>query len=226
MAKTSGTTMTAQAYEHLRNQVLTGALRAGNRINIAETVARTRFNPGAVREALSRLTSEGLVVSETNKGFRVAPITAEELEDLTRTRVLIESICLENAIRNGGLQWESGIVAATFELLRTPMLAGDPPQINPDWSRLHARFHAALVAGCDSPWLLRIRETLYVQAERYRIATLPYDRARRNLEAEHQELADSALARDVPRATAAIREHLLLTRRILVEAGVTAPRAG
>ena len=90
MAKTSGRSMTQLAYDQLRQDILTGGVAADAKINIAETVARTGLNLGAVREALSRLTSEGLVTSETNKGFRVAPITLKELEDLTRTRVLIE----------------------------------------------------------------------------------------------------------------------------------------
>lgn len=225
MAKTSGKSMTEQAYVMLRSEILTGTLGADAKINIAETVARTRLSLGAVREALSRLTSEGLVTAETNKGFRVASITLEELQDLTRTRVMIECACLENAITNGDLKWESGIVSAAFELLRTPLLDGSPPQVNPTWTQLHGRFHSALVAGCDSPWLLRIRDMLYVQAERYRIATTPYDRAKRNLEAEHQELADATIARDIPRAIAAMRDHLTRTKLILIEADVVRPSA-
>ncbi len=220
MAKTSGLSMTQQAYDQLRSDILSGALGADSKINIAETATRTKLNLGAVREALSRLTSEGLVTSETNKGFRVSAITLEELEDLTRTRLMIECACLESAITHGDLQWESGIVSAIFELRRTPMLAGTPAKVNPAWSQMHGRFHAALVAGCNSPWLLRIRAMLYVQAERYRIATMPYDRAARNLDAEHQELADAAVARDAARATAALRDHLLRTKQILIEADV------
>lgn len=225
MAKTSGPSMTQLAYDRLRDEILTGALPADAKINIADTVARSGLNLGAVREALSRLTSEGLVTAETNKGFRVAPITLAEMEDLTRTRVMIECACLENAIRNGDLQWEGQVLSATHELLRTPMLTGDPAKVNPGWTDAHARFHATLVAGCDSPWLLRIRGMLYVQAERYRIATMPYDRAARNLDAEHRALADAAVARDAEKAAALMRDHLLKTRRILVDAGVVA-RAG
>jgi DNA-binding GntR family transcriptional regulator len=226
MAKTTGPSMTQRAYDQLRDEILTGVLGAEAKINIAETVQRSGLNLGAVREALSRLTSEGLVTSETNKGFRVAPITLAELEDLTRARVLIECACLENAVHNGDLQWEGQVVSAIHELLRTPMLVGDTRRVNPAWTDAHSRFHAALVAGCDSPWLLRIRAMLYVQAERYRIATMPFDRASRNLEAEHQALADATVARDASRASALMRDHLLKTRRILVEAGVVAARAG
>lgn len=223
MAESKRQSMTQQAYELLRSEILSGTLSAGQKINIAETVGRSRLSLGAVREALSRLTSEGLVSAETNKGFRVAEITLAELEDLTRTRVMIECACLESAITHGDLQWESGIVSATFELLRTVMFNDESSRVNPAWSERHHRYHAALVAGCDSPWMLRLREMLYVQAERYRIATVPLDRIKRNLEAEHRELADATLARDVGRATAAMRDHLTRTKMILIEGQLVAP---
>ncbi|MCB1390133.1 MAG: FCD domain-containing protein [Rhodobacteraceae bacterium] len=224
MAKAKGQSMTMQAYDLLRTEILTGVLLADTKINIAETVARSRLSLGAVREALSRLTSEGLVTAETNKGFRVATITIDELEDLTRTRVMIECECLASAITHGDLQWESGVVSAAFELSRTPLLDPSNPSIaNPAWAGIHSRFHAALAAGCDSPWLLRIRDMLYAQAERYRIATLPYDRSKRDLDAEHAELAAAALARDIPRATAAMRDHLTRTKRILVDSNLAHP---
>ena len=224
MAKVKGQSMTLQAYELLRGQILTGALLPDAKINIAETVAKSALSLGAVREALSRLTSEGLVTAETNKGFRVASISLAELEDLTRTRLMIECACLESAIAHGDLQWESGIVLATFELQRTPMTLEETGVVNPAWSALHGRFHAALTAGCDSPWLLRVREMLYSQAERYRIATVSYHPEGRDLVAEHQELADAALAREPERATRAMREHLLRTKNILIEADVAQPR--
>lgn len=219
--------MTLQAYDLLRADILSGSLRADAKINIAETVGRTRLSLGAVREALSRLTSEGLATAETNKGFRVAAITVEELEDLTRTRLMIECACLHSAIENGDLQWESGIVSSAFELDRTSLLNKDSPELaNPEWAAIHGRFHSALVAGCDSPWLLKIRDMLYVQSERYRIATLPFDRTKRDLRAEHKELADATLARDVVRATAAMRDHLTRTKQILIEARVARPQEG
>jgi len=227
VAKAKGKSMTEQAYALLRDDILSHTLKADAKINIAETVARTGLSLGSVREALSRLTSEGLVSAETNKGFRVAAITVEELEDLTNTRVMIERACLENAIRNGDLAWETGIVSAAFELSRTPLAtAQDAARANPHWAAAHARFHAALVAGCDSAWLLKLREMLFVQAERYRAATLPFDREKRDLAAEHKELAEATLARDVARATTAITDHLTQTKRILIDAKVARPARG
>lgn len=218
MPKAKGQTMTVQAYEQIRSDILSGRLKPGQKIKISDLVAALGFSLGAVREALSRLSSEGLAITETNKGFRVAPITEADLIDLTRTRILIETECLKNAIEHGDLKWETGIISTLFEISRIPVY--DPEKtgaLNPDWVDAHQRFHQALVAACDSPWLLRIRDSLFAQSERYRSATASINRLKRDLNREHKAIADAAIARDAEAAVEAMRAHLSQTRSLLLE---------
>ncbi|WP_323039226.1 GntR family transcriptional regulator [Gemmobacter sp.] len=216
--------LTTQAYQQLRADIVACRHLPGSKLVISDLVARMGFSLGAVREALSRLTSEGLVVAETNKGFQVAPITQADLEDLTRTRSLIEIECLRDAIAHGDVKWEAGIIASLFELSRTPQYLDGA--INEGWADAHARFHRALVAACTSPAMLRIREALYSQSERYRRASQPADQeAARDVATEHQAIADATIARDTEAAAEAMRQHLRLTTRILIEAGVADARA-
>lgn len=224
-AKTKTQNLTAQAYEKLRSDILACRLRPGQKITISDQVSALGFSLGAVRESLSRLTSEGLVVAEPNKGYRVASITQSELEDLTRTRVLIECQCLENAIRNGDLKWETGIVSTEFELSRiTVQDPTDPARVSAAWSESHRRFHEALVAACDSPWLLKLRVLLFAQSERYRSVSVPLDTHKRDVLAEHNAIAQATIARDTKAAVQAMRDHLQQTTRILVEANVMEDR--
>ena len=180
-----------------------------------------------MREALSRLTSEGLVTSEPHKGFKVAPVTKAELEDITNVRTRIESLCLENAITNGTLKWESAIVSTTHELSRIPVQDPlDPARVNEVWSEAHKRYHEALVANCNSPWLLKIREMLFAQSERYRQFSVPLDRTLRDIAAEHRAIADAAIDRNAPLACDLLRQHLTRTTRILLDANLAAPQVG
>lgn len=218
MAKIKGESLTARAFKTIRSDILSCRLKPGQKLVISDLVADTSFSLGAVREALSRLTSEGLVVSETNKGYRVAPITQIDLEDLTKTRILIEVECLQNAIENGDLKWETKIVATLFELSKTSLAdPSDPDKMNEEWALIHANFHQSLVSACKSPWLLRLRDLLYTQSERYRSVSVPLDRKNRDINAEHQELADATLARNKDAAAAAMKRHLELTTRILID---------
>ena len=167
MAHPKSGSLTAEAYSQLRAEILACRLVPGAKLIISDLCIIFGFSLGAIREALSRLTSEGLVEAEPRKGFRVAPITEAELKDITSVRATIESLCLESAIRNGDLKWESGIVSTQFELSRLQLQdAGDPARVSEIWAETHKRFHEALVAACDSPWLLRLREILFMQIGR------------------------------------------------------------
>ena len=192
-------------------------LRPGTRLKISDLCQALSVSLSAVREALSRLTSEGLVVAEPQRGFRVAPISAEELRDLTQVRVQIEGLCLERAIAAGDVGWESHLVAVFHRLSRTPEREpGDPQRMNEAWSTAHAAFHEALAGACDSPWLLRLRATLYAQSERYRRLSVPLAEAARDLDREHRDIMDAAFARDVAGAKAAMARHLERTTRVLL----------
>src|SRR3546814_13711371 len=65
-----------------------------------------------VREALSRLDAEGLVISSNQRGFRIAPISIDDLQDLTSVRIDVEINCLKHSLRLGDLGWETNLVAA------------------------------------------------------------------------------------------------------------------
>jgi len=210
--------LTQDAYERLRADLLACRLRPGARLKIGELCQSLSVSLSAVREALSRLTSEGLVVAEPQRGFRVAPISADELRDLTGVRAQIEGMCLERAIAVGDVGWESHLVAAFHRLSRTPEREpGDPQRMNEEWSIAHAAYHEALVGACDSPWLLRLRGLLYAQSERYRRLSVPLAEVARDLNREHRDVMEAALARDAERAKTLMTQHIALTTRVLLE---------
>ena len=218
-------TLAQAAYDRLRADLLSGRLRPGEPIRISEIGAAFGTNVNAVREALSRLMSEGLVIATPQKGFSATPISATELRDLTTVRIRIEAACLERSIACGDVNWETQIVAALHRLSRTDERAADDPQrSNDDWARHHATYHRALVGACDSPWLLRIRETLYTQSERYRRLSVPLADFDRDLNREHRELAEAVVAKDLPRGIALMTNHLQATTDILLMNEIFADR--
>ena len=200
----ASSSLTQDVYERLRADLLACRLRPGVRLKIGELCKALQVSLSAVREALSRLTSEGLVIAEPQRGFRAAPISAEELRDLTAVRAQIEGLCLDRAIAAGDVAWEAQLVAAFHRLSRTPEREPDDAQrMSEAWSTAHAAYHEALVGACDSPWLLRLRGLLYAQSERYRRLSVPLAEIERDLNREHQAIMTAALDRDAPRARAA-----------------------
>ncbi|MDB5737096.1 MAG: GntR family transcriptional regulator [Sphingomonas bacterium] len=211
--------LTQRAYLQLREDLLTCRHAPGVRLNIKEIAEALGVSLGAVREALSRLTSEGFVESEDRRGYRAAPISGADLRDLVRVRANIEGQCLRRAIEIGGLDWESAVVSASHRLSKTPAIMPDHPErLNDAYAVAHAAFHAALVSACDSIWLSRMRDMLYAQSERYRYLAVPLARLARDLVHEHGELTQAALARDADKAVALLEAHLGRTANTLLEA--------
>lgn len=206
-----------EAYLVLRSQILACRIAPDEKILINEICERFEFSSGSVREALSRLTAEGLVVAEPQKGFRASPISVEDLKDLTRARAQVEALCLSEAIDHGDLGWEGRVLAAHHKLSRTRMMSdGEPPELQEQWSLAHADFHQALAEGCCSRWMLRIRSMLYEQSERYRRLSVPMDEAGRDVSAEHKAICDAAVSRDKEAALRLIQEHIEKTTAIIL----------
>lgn len=208
---------TTETYEALRQNLLDGAYAPGKKLKIDQISKDLHVSPGAVREALSRLTSDGLVVSEPQRGFLAAPISVEDLTDLTSVRVEIEINCLRRSIRRGDLQWEGAIKSIWHQLEHTSTHSETNPAVfNPRWSELHAAFHDSLISACDSPWRLKLREQMFTQAERYRRMLMPFTKVRRDPHDEHKCLVEAVLARNADLACDLLSEHLNKTADILL----------
>jgi DNA-binding GntR family transcriptional regulator len=213
-----GLTRSEGVYQQIRADILACRLRPGARLQINTMAEERKISLSGVREALSRLSAEGLVVAEPQRGFKVAPVSLEDLADLTRTRIEIETLCLTKAIEQGGVEWESAVVAATHRLSRTPYSAeGDARRLSDDWVEAHHAFHEALVSGCDSAWMHRIRGMLYQQSERYRRLSVPMVQAKRGVDSEHRAISEAVLGRKAAKASELMKEHLTLTMNIITK---------
>ncbi|MEI8145966.1 MAG: FCD domain-containing protein [Alphaproteobacteria bacterium] len=213
--------LTEGVYERLRADLLACRLAPGMKLKIADLAAETSVSIGLVREALSRLAAEGLVAMEAQKGFRVPSIAVDDLKALTEARIEIEAVCLKLAIARGDIAWEADIIAAFHRLSHVPERApDDETRLSDDYAAAHTRFHAALVAACDNAWLLKTRETLFAQSERYRRLSVPMQNPIRDVDKEHRAIMTAVLARRVDEAIEATRAHLTATMTILLGSGL------
>ncbi|MEY1556478.1 GntR family transcriptional regulator [Yoonia sp. R2331] len=206
-----------RAYETLRDAIISCEIAPEAKIRIAEMCDIYGFSAGSVREALSRLTADGLVVAEPQKGFRAAPISAKDLRELTASRTYIEALCVRMAIEFAGVEWEGQVLAAHHALSRLPMLIDGEDKISADWTRKHYDFHDALAKGCDNSWMLRMRRMLYEQSERYRQISVPLDLSERDVALEHRQICDAAINRDAPQTDLLIKRHIERTAQIVLQ---------
>jgi DNA-binding GntR family transcriptional regulator len=209
-----------EVYGRLRADILAGRRMPGSRLPFAELCEHYRASASVIREGLSRLAEEGLVLAVPQRGFRVVPLSADDLRDLTEVRLLNEALALRSAIADGDPDWESRVAEAHGRLDRTPQFAADDPdRMDEAWVAAHNAFHAALLSGCRNQRLLSLALSLRDASVLYQRWTrsVGHDR-QRDAAAEHRELLDAALARDPDRAVAALGAHIDRTAAVLLAA--------
>lgn len=217
-------TRTEQVYRRLKADILAGQIEPGSALLFARLKDYYGASMGVLREALMRLTAEGLTVNKPQLGFRVISLSIEDLTDLTATRCEIESMLLKDAVANGNLDWETRVLSAHHRMERTQKHeAGDGSPVAPAWTQAHQEFHEALLSGARSQRIQGIAANLRAAAEVYRQWSIPFDVVKRDVSAEHREIMDLALSRKAAEAADALVRHLSATRDLILN-GTLAPK--
>jgi DNA-binding GntR family transcriptional regulator len=194
-------TLVDRAATALREEILTGTMPPGTPIHIGAAAERLGVSPIPIREALRILASEGLVVQVPQRGFCVRAISAADLEDTYRMRLVLDPLATRLAIPRltaADLQR----LATTLDALRAAYAAGDQPAVR----RLHRAFHFGIYEAAGSPWLLRFLSMLWENSQRYLLLVT-------HREPEHRRIFEACAAGDVARAEALVCAHLEETRR-------------
>ena len=214
-------------YDLLRRDILEGAFAPGDPLRLSALSARYKVSATPLREALSRLEEKRLVEAHRNRGWRVAPVSLAQLEDIAAARLALEGALMADSVTRGDVEWEARVVAAHYRLAQTP-----PPETphsdarRRDWIAAHDGFHRALLSAARSERLRGFWSETLDQLQRYHDALLyhpgalgqghrppgPGEFARLLAEvhsvAHHGCLKDAALARDGPRALRLLDEHV------------------
>lgn len=208
--------MTSQIYARLRSDIMSGELAPGSKLKIEELRKAYDVGTSPIREALSLLTSDHFVDRMDQRGFRVAKISADEFDELLKTRCWLEERALRESIGNGDSTWEEQVVLSAYRLSRVPRTEkGDHFIANAEWERRHKHFHATLISACGSTILQKFCNQLYDQNVRYRQLSGSKAYPTRDVAAEHGAICDAALARDANSAAELLVAHYTRTGNFL-----------
>jgi DNA-binding GntR family transcriptional regulator len=213
-------TRASSVYDRLQSDILTGRLKPGHKLRLKDLIEQYDTGNSPLREALNRLSANGMVVREENRGFRVPPASADELMEITRTRCWLEEIALRESIKNGDSDWEERIVLAFHWLARAARSADEATRTtSPEWEEHHREFHLALISACNSSILIDFCAELHQRSFRYRnLAEVVKYRDSHELD-EHEELQTAVLNRDADKAVELLKKHYTVTSEILVDSG-------
>ena len=220
MVKSSGKLLSADVYEAIRSDVLAGRREPGARIKIAAVADQCGVSLSVVREALTRLAEQGLLINEPNHGFCVIPLSPTDLTDLTHVRIHIEGLAIHQAIERGDITWEASVIGAHHVLECTPLTSPqDHHRVLETWATAHTAFHHSLIQGCNSPRLIEIAQSLRDAAELYRrwsVSFAPGDP--RDINAEHRAILDAVVNRQPDTAQHLLTHHIQQTTDLLLAA--------
>lgn len=215
-ARKAARTLVEFAYEAIRGDILNGTLAPGQKLRVEALKDGYGVGSSTLREALSLLIADALVTSEGQRGFRVAPISVEDIRDIGEIRKMMESKALRDSIGLGDDDWEANLVAAYHRLSRIEeRIDEDRRGLSGEWEDRNAAFHEALIAACPSRWLRHFRAILYHQSERYRRITLIDSTIPRDVHQEHEAIMKATLARDADLACKLIEDHIDRTSEAL-----------
>ncbi len=188
--------ITQHLYQQLRAELISCKLRPGSRLRTSELSKRFGTSLSAVREALSRLVSEQLVHADPQRGFRAAPMSSEDLYELTETAMGIEAMCIRSALAHGDHDWETRLCDARDAVLKAPLnTKKEPKRISPSFAKAHHAFHEALISACSNARTLALRQLHQDQSERYRQLCIPYA-PNDSLRSGYDEITAAAISRN------------------------------
>jgi DNA-binding GntR family transcriptional regulator len=192
--------------DQLRERIIDGSFRPGEQIREAVLVERLQVSRGPVREALQRLSQEGLLVSHRNRGVFVLDLSVTDIVEIYDAREAIEVAAARSILAQ-----EPSAVASVVKPLNRIISRMAPLVDASDWRRLaelDLTFHMTFVKGAKNSRLSRIYSTLAAES---RICMVNLEGSYPHADAlvnEHQQLVELLAAGDGPRLRKAIRAHM------------------
>lgn len=200
-------TVAESGYRQIRSDIIFGRLAPGQKLKLENLKGTYETSVSTLREILNRLTSEGLVVAEGQRGFEVARVSVADLKEIAALRLLLEEHALEQSFEQGDVEWEARLVSAHYKLARMEevMASGDTSKAE-DWKRYDWEFHQALISACGSRLLMETHSAVFDKYLRYQMVALSYRGG--VAEQEHRQLLEVALQRDSKTAKKILQRHI------------------
>lgn len=215
---TGPSTQASNVYDRLRDDLLSGQLAPSRKLQMRFLIETYQTGQTPLREALNRLTADGLVEVHEQRGFYVKEISRAELAELTKTRCWVESLALRKSMAASTPQWEEQLLLAQHRLSRTPRSLNETQfEDNPEWERLHRIFHRTLIGNCGSTSLITFCGQLADQLYRYRQLSIFKAFPTRHIGDEHLAIADAVMRSNTEAAEKLLVAHYQKTADVILQ---------
>jgi DNA-binding GntR family transcriptional regulator len=195
--------LTREAYQRLRNLIVTLQLQPGAPINDASLMEELGLGRTPIREALQRLACEGLVVLRPRRGAFVASLSLTDLQQIFEMRLVIEGQAAAMAAARATAA-DLAAMAGTLEPLDRAETNGDTQS----FIDIDRTFHRALARAAHNKFLEYTLGRMYNLNLRLWYLALDKIGPMREAIEQHRRVLDGVTRHDGPAAEAAIRAHI------------------
>lgn len=198
---------TEYVYNLLKEMIVQWRLSPGEKINISHLTREINISAIPLREALSRLHSEKLVILEPNKGYRVSDILDNDnMIKMLEARILMETHAVRNIIRNNHISVTEKMAQLTEQM--SSMVIGSSYKKVLEFTHLDEQFHYTLLNAAGNPFLSEAYEGMHCHLHIARFYHVKGKVDQKQAPAEHMEIIEAIRTRDIYRAEMAIINHI------------------
>ncbi|MDE1568637.1 GntR family transcriptional regulator [Aquabacter sp. P-9] len=198
-----------QAYAELKDLVLTGRLRPGERLSETRLAERLGVSRTPLREALMKLEEEGLVVGRRNLGYVVADFDIKTACDLLHVRAALDACAAELACAVATEEDLDAIRAIIDEMISFADKKRSNTANVAHNLDLGLKIHKVIAAATRNDALIRLTEQVYQQLQMALWLEVLFEDAERSGLEQHIAIADAIIARDPEAASKAARAHVM-----------------
>ncbi|MDC1196524.1 FCD domain-containing protein [Pelagibacteraceae bacterium] len=205
---------TYKIYNKLKKSLIGGDLTPGTKLKIDDLKKKYQTGTNPIRESLTLLIADDLVTKIDQKGFKVSEATQEKFNEILKTRIWIESIALEESMKNKKdiNEWEEELIVLNHRLQKAERSLIYEPENLDSWEMVHKKFHLTLVARSKSSFMNKFCELLYDQNMRYRyLIKKKKSYIKRKVTIEHKGILDAVLKRDINKSKSLLVKHYITT---------------
>lgn len=214
-----GVSASDQAYNGIIDLVLHHELRPGERTSVNLLAERLNLGRTPVKEAITRLQTEGLLSVSGRSGTMVNSIDREDTEQLFALRRALEDFAADYAVKNVTAEQLRRLRALTLNMRQHSADSGNVMRTTAEFVRDNAEFHALIVAASGNPFLLRIYSQIQIQAQivTYLVRRGFDPKASERRQREHEDILKAMTARNSKSLKAALRAHAQTTEEAILQ---------
>ncbi len=212
------TTTTAEIVTILRERILSGDMPPGARMHQVQLSETLGFSRTPLREALSKLTAQGLLVYEPNRGYAVRSFSTREIRAAFEVRGRLEALacylCSKAGLSNAVIEQLLACIETGDQILAKGVL--DPADLAP-YRQMNVELHETIIQQSDNVFLgdfvhqchnVPLASDRVFVWENHEVIARSHD--------DHRRIVQAIMAREADRAEYLMREHIHYAGQILL----------